>query len=176
MKKIFSLFLLVIFLFNTMGYWFVFKVNQSIIQSGIRGIIKSGVHQELCVLVKIDRPDSNPDFKKVDQHEFSYCGRLYDIVSESVNGNTTWYYCINDKQEERLIAGFQKIQDLNPGIGSPGKTKQTQAILYLLITMALIKEPVVLTYPQPLNVVFGYHQNHPFTPFHIPISPPPEVS
>ena len=176
MKKSFSILLLGIFLFNTMGYYFVFKVNQSILRFEIRGMINSGFHKEMCILVKIDRPESNPDFKKLDHNEFSYCGRLYDIVSESVKGNTTWYYCINDKQEERLIAGFEKIQNLNLGPGSSGKAKQTQALLYHLITIALLKEPIVFTYPQPLEVVFGYNQRHPFTPFLIPFSPPPELS
>jgi hypothetical protein len=176
MKKSFSVLLLGIFLFNTMGYYFVFKVNQSIIQFQIRGIINSGFHNEMCILVKIDRPESNPNFKKTDLHEFSYCGRLYDIVSESVKGNTTWYYCINDKLEERLIAGFEKIQNLNLGLGSSDKTKQTQALLYHLITIALLKESIVFNYPQPLEVVFGYTQQHLLTPFHIPVSPPPELS
>lgn len=130
----------------------------------------------MVILVKIDHPDSNPNFQKTDQNEFSYYGRLYDIVSESVNGNTTWYYCINDIQEEKLIAGFEKIQNLNPGIGSSGKAKQSHALLYHLITIALIKEPIVLSYPQPLKVVFGSHQRHLLTPLNIPFSPPPELS
>jgi hypothetical protein len=176
MKKILSILLLGIFLFNTMGYYFVFKVNQSILRCEIRGMINSGFHKEMCILVKIDCPDSNPNFKKLDHHEFSYCGRLYDIVSESVKGNTTWYYCINDKQEERLIAGFEKIQNLNLGVGSSGKAKQSQALLYHLITIALIKEPIVLAYPQPLKVVFGYNHLHLLTPLNIPVSPPPELS
>jgi len=176
MKKSFSILLLGIFLFNTMGYYFVFKVNQSMIRSEIRGMINSGFHKEMCILIKIDRPDSNPNFKKTDLHEFSYCGRLYDIVSESVKGNMIWYYCINDKQEERLIAGFEKIQNLNLVPGSSGKAKQTQALLYHLIKIALIKEPIIFDYPQPVEVVFGYNQCHPLTPIHIPLSPPPELS
>jgi len=159
-----------------MGYYFVFKVNQSIIQSEIKGIINSGFHKEMVVLVKIDCPDSNPNFKKTDLHEFSYCGQLYDIVSESVKGKTTWYYCINDKQEERLITGFEKIQTLDPGLSSSGKSKQSHALLYHLITIALIREPIVLAYPQPLNVLFGYNQRHLLTPLNIPVSPPPKLS
>lgn len=176
MKKSFSILLLGIFLFNTMGYYFVFKVNQSIIRFEIRGMINSGFHKEMCTLIKIDHPDSNPNFKKTDLHEFSYCGRLYDIVSESVNGSMTWYYCFNDKQEEKLIAGFEKIQNLDPGVGSSGKAKQTQAILYHLIKIALVKDPIIFDYPQPVEVVFGYNQCHLLTPIHIPLSPPPELS
>ncbi len=176
MKKIFAILLLCLFLFNTMGYYFVFKVNQSIIQSEIRGIINSGNHKEMCVLVKIERPENNPNFKQLDHHEFSYYGRLYDVISESVKGNTTWYYCINDTQEERLIAGFEKIQNLNPGFGSSGKAKNNQALLYHLITIALIKEPIVFNYPQPLKVIFGYNPNNLFSLFQIPLSPPPELS
>jgi hypothetical protein len=176
MKKCFSFLLLSIFLFNTMGYYFVFKVNQSIIRREVRGIINSGSHKEMCVLVKIDHPESNPDFKLLDHHEFTYHGRLYDIVSKSVKGNTTWFYCFNDKQEEQLIAGFEKLQDLNPGYASTGKTKHTYALVYHLITIALIKEPVVITFPQPLEVTYFYHQDNPLSPYTGPNSPPPELA
>jgi len=159
-----------------MGYYFVFKVNQSIIQSEIRGIISSGFHKEKYTVVKVDHPLDNPNFRLLDHDEFSYFGRLYDIVSKSVKGNITWYYCLNDKKEETLVAGFERIQNLDPRCGSPDKIKHTMALIYHLITIALIKEPIVFDYPQPLNVTFGYTQHHPFTPFQIPISPPPKLS
>jgi hypothetical protein len=176
MKKSFSFLLLAIFLFNTMGYYFVFKVNQTIIRREIRGIISSGYHKDLCLLVKVDHPCSNPDFKLLDHREFTYRGRLYDIVSETVRGDAVWYYCINDRQEEKLIAGFEKIQDLSPGSGAASKAKNTYALLYHLITIALIREPIIITHPQPLEVVFGDRRDHPVTPYTSPFSPPPEWS
>jgi hypothetical protein len=176
MKKCSSILVLGFFLFNTMGYYFVYKVNQSIIQSEIRNIIRSGIHEEMYILVKVEHPADNPDFRLLDHNEFSYCGKLYDIASETVKENVTWYYCINDKQEERLIAGFEKIQDLNPVSGPSDKTKHTMALLYHLVTIALVKEPVVFSYPQPLKVIFGYTPHHPSTSFQIPLSPPPELS
>jgi hypothetical protein len=175
-KKIFSILLLFLFLFNTLGYYFVFKVNQSIIQSEIRGMISSGLLNVKYTLVTVDHPESNPQFKMMDHNEFTYCGQLYDIVSASVKGNTTWFYCYNDKQEERLISGFERIQNLDPGCGSSHKTKHTTALIYHLITMALIKDPIMVDYPQPLKVTFGYTQDHPFPAFQIPLSPPPKLS
>lgn len=159
-----------------MGYYFVFKVNQSVIQAEIRGMIRSGLHNTNYTLVKVDHPESNPQFKMMDHNEFTYCGQLYDIVSESVKGNITWFYCYNDKQEERLIAGIERIQNLDPGCSSPHKTKHTMALIYHLITIALIKDPIVFDYPEPLKLTFGYTQNHPFTAFQIPLSPPPKVA
>jgi hypothetical protein len=176
MKKSLSILVLGIFLFNTMGYYFVFKVNQSMIQSEIRGMIRSGLHHSKYTLVKVDHPESNPQFKILDHNEFTYCGQLYDIVCQTVKGNTTWFYCLNDRQEERLIAGFQNVQNLDPSLGSSGKAKQAHAILYHLITLALVREPIVFKYPQPLKVEFGFTNIHPVSPLHIPFSPPPELS
>jgi hypothetical protein len=122
MKKILSIILLAVFLFNTMGVYVVFKVNQSMIRSDTRAMINSGFHKELYLLVRIDNPGSDPNFKKLDHNEFSYQGQLYDIVSESVKGSTIWYYCIHDKHEERLIDGFEKIQSFPSSPGSPRRT------------------------------------------------------
>jgi hypothetical protein len=176
MKKSLSILVLGIFLFNTMGYYFVFKVNQSIIQAEIRGMIRSGVHHTSYTLVKVDHPEANPKFKMLDHNEFTYCGQLYDIVCQTVKGNTTWFYCLNDRQEEKLISGFERIQKLDPSLGSSGKTKQAQAIIYHMITLALVRGPVVLEYPDPLNVTFGFIKIQPVSPLQIPFSPPPELS
>jgi hypothetical protein len=176
MKKSFSFLLVIIFLFNTMGYWFVFKVNQSVIQSVMRGIINSGFHKEMYVLIKIDHPESNPDFKMLDHDEFTYCGRLYDIVSESSHGTTTWYYCINDKKEQRLIAGFEKIQTYTSDRGYPGKIKHTLALLHNLIILALVNHSLDLVKPDPSEITLCQYSDHTITTIQIPLSPPPELS
>lgn len=175
-KKIFSVLLFAIFLFNTMGYYFVFKVNQSMIRSDIRAMIYSEFHKEMFILIRIDSPDSNPNFKKLDHDEFSYCGKLYDIVSESVKGNTTWYYCINDQQEERLITGFEKIQSFTYAFGSPDKIKHTLALLHNLITFALVNDPTDTIKSKPVDFIFCKYSNHPVNRVQSPVPPPPELS
>lgn len=175
-KKTFSVLLLTIFLFNTMGYYFLFEVNRSIIRCDIRAMINSGFHKGMFILIKIDCPRSNPDFKKLDHDEFSYCGRFYDIVSESSKGNTTSYYCINDQQEERLIGAFEKFQSFASCFGFPDKTKHTLALLHNFIVLAMINDPIDAIKSNPTDYTFGKYSSDPFNIVQSPVSPPPELS
>jgi len=168
--------LLAIFLFNTMGYFFVFKVNQSFIRYDIRNMIHSGSHKQMFILVKIDYPGSNPNFRKLDHDEFSYCGRLYDIITESVKGNTTWFCCINDRHEERLIAGFEKIRSFISTFGSPDKTKHMLALVFNHITLALINDPTDSLKTAPIDYQFCQYLCHPVKTSQCPLPPPPKFS
>ena len=40
----------------------------------------------------------------VDDHEFRRDGKLYDVVRTRISGDTTYFTCINDTQEEKLFA------------------------------------------------------------------------
>ena len=159
-----------------MGYYFVFKVTQCIIRSDIRAMINSGFHREMFILIKIDHPESNPNFKKLDHDEFSYCGRLYDIIEETVKGNTTWYNCINDQQEEQLISGYEKIQSFASGTGSPDKTNHIESLLHNLVTLALVTGPMNPTVPNSIDFTFCQYSFHPDTSVSGPVPPPPDIS
>jgi hypothetical protein len=159
-----------------MGCYFVFKVNQTLIRSDIRAIISSGYHREMFILLKIDNPASNRNFKKMDHNEFSYCGRLYDIVNESVKGKTTFYYCVNDTQEERLIAGFENFQSITGFPGSTGKSKQMLVMLYNLITIALVRDLKDSLHTAVTDVNFCQYSTPVIKSFLTPVSPPPKFS
>ena len=44
----------------------------------------------------------------VNKHEIIVDGRLYDIVKKTVSKKQTTYVCINDRQEEKLIAKIKQ--------------------------------------------------------------------
>jgi hypothetical protein len=46
----------------------------------------------------------------LNKHEIIVDGRLYDVVKKTVSKKQTTYVCINDRQEEKLLA---KIKQLN---------------------------------------------------------------
>jgi len=81
------------------------------------------------------------EFKYVKKNEFIYKGNLYDIVRKKTDGNNTIFYCINDKQEEKLFAGLNDHINRNtdqnlPACeqGTPTKNKST------LLSKNIIKE------------------------------------
>ena len=175
-KKIFSIILLVIFLFTTMGYYILFEVNQSIIRYDMRAMIKSGSHEERIILIKVDSRGFNPNFKKLDNNEFYYFGKLFDIVREKVRGNTTLYYCINDNHEERLVSGIKNIQSFTSASGVPEKTKHMLPLQHTLIILALINNPAGYLRPVPVDFNFHPYSSHHLQSVQSPVPPPPKVS
>jgi hypothetical protein len=174
-KKLLTITVVALFLFNTMGYFFVFRINQSFIRSEVRQIIKSGIFKENYTLLKIANPPSNPDFRRTDKDEFVYRGRMYDIVSERTAGDTTYFYCINDKQEENLIAGFREIQKYSPGTGSSEKSRHAHALLYHVITIALLNTPEVSVPKAPETFNFCEFTISFNSTSQTPVSPPPRA-
>lgn len=176
LNKIVSILLVLVFMFNVMGYYFVFEVNRSILRKNIRGMINSGLNREMIVTVVVDNPETNLNFKKLDQNEFSYFGRLYDIVTKTVKGNVTWFYCINDKHEERLIAGFEKINSGVSGSAASSRSGQLLAMLHNIITLALLNDQDDLITPGRRAVSIPVISVSPGETFLAILSPPPEFS
>jgi hypothetical protein len=176
MKRVFASLIIVIFLFNMMGYYFVFSYNQHFVRNEMKGLIKSGYFEGLSIALKISNPASNNDFRRVSKGEFEYKGMLYDIVSEKKEGNFTIFRCINDKNEEKLLAGFHQYFELSYSQNNPVKAKHALALLYHVIKLALLdnhwnQSPVV-----PIEISFL----NPILPlssiFYPPDFPPPKFA
>jgi len=90
-------------------------------------------------------------------HEFSYCGQLYDIVQRIGKGKRPWYYVSMTSRKKRLINRFWKNTNAGSRAEFIRQIKQSHALLYHLITIALIREPIVLAYPNLWTFFFGYN-------------------
>jgi len=170
------LFLVSLFLFNIFGYYFVFSYNQYIIRGEMRGLIRAGTFEKSCSTLQIYDPRSNPDFEKINKNEFRYKGVLYDVISEQIAGHIVIYKCIIDIQEEKLISGFHRSQEYLGGQNNPARTRHTAAMLFHLITLALIEISAAELPRLPSEIKFS----HPvFSLFSVPAppnSPPPKSS
>ncbi len=168
--------IVLLFLFNIMGYYFVFSYNQLLVRNEMKGLIKAGSFEGLSVVLKILNPASNNDFRRIDKEEFEYKGMLYDIVSEKKEGNFTIFRCIIDKNEEKLLTGFHHYFELSSGQNNPVKAKHALALLYHVIKLALLENrwnqsPVI---PKKISFL------NPIPPltsiFYPPASPPPKFA
>ncbi len=174
-KKTLAIFLLGLFLFNTSGYYIVFKWNQAIVRSGMREMINSGSFGNDYTIIRICNPLLTKGFRKVNKDEFLYQGRMYDILQEMHTGDTTIYYCINDKKEEKLVSQFNKTRDLISGFGAHEKSKHARAILQHLITIAIVYDQDRPHVFQPVEHKFGLITHQISPAYLIPFSPPPEL-
>ena len=107
MKKLAVFTLLTIFVFNTVGYYVVFKISQAEARKEIKSRIKLGLSTDELTIIIIDKSKvENIQWLKKNK-EFYYNNKLYDIVK--VNGDsssTTTFYCISDEKEAALFANL----------------------------------------------------------------------
>jgi hypothetical protein len=174
MKRVFAVIITMLFLFNMMGYYFVFSYNQYLVRSEMKRYINAGYFEDSYIVLKIVNPLLNPDFKRVDKNEFRYKDKLYDIISENKTGNFTTFLCINDKNEEKLLAGFHQYFELASSQNNPVKARHAQAMLYHVIKLALPENlwnqpplvPAEISFINPIHSLSSI--------LHPPISPPPK--
>ncbi|MCW3070529.1 MAG: hypothetical protein JWO44_419 [Bacteroidetes bacterium] len=107
MKKAAAIFLLSIFLFNTMGYFIAFKISQLQIKEAIREDIENGIlHNSVSTLVIENSKMASLNWLEDD--EFEYNNERYDVLHKSSNGGSTTLYCINDSKESVLFSNMDE--------------------------------------------------------------------
>jgi hypothetical protein len=176
MKRVFAVLITLLFLFNTMGYYFIFSYNQYLVRSEMKRFIRSGYFEDSYIVLKIVNPSLNPDFKRVNKGEFRYKDKLYDIVSETKTDNFTTFRCINDKNEEKLLSGFHHYFELASSQNNPVKARHARAMLYHVIKLALPENPLNICPVVPSEISFINPINLLSSVFNPPVSPPPKVA
>lgn len=128
MKSTVSFFLLIIFLFNTIGYFVVFKISQNQIRKEVKREIKMRLNDsDLHSIVFNKNELKKINWVKTDK-EFVFGNELYDIVRTTDTGTTITYYCINDKQEEQLFTNLE--EHINKHIASNKNHKKNTLKAY----------------------------------------------
>jgi len=107
----------------------------------------------------------------VNKHEILVDGKLYDVVKKTVSGKQTTYVCINDRQEEKLLAKMKQA--------STGTQQLPQGKLARIIADHIIKSAVAGYKDVPTqlcdSVQFGpFETTHYRVPDLQRILPPPE--
>ena len=105
---------------------------------------------EIVVIPNSEISDTGSGFRFVEENEFIYYDKLYDIVKKKTEGNNTIFYCINDIQEEKLFADLNEHikrntdQNLPAGKqGAPAKDKSNN-LIKSIIKEALPEKPEYL--------------------------------
>lgn len=111
MKKLISISLLFLFLYNTIGCYFVFKFIQHEIHEEIEKQIKNEIPDAELELISF-KIDDKIDWKEKDK-EFEHNNKMYDVVRIEIKKDSINYYCIDDKKEEDLFSQFAKFTGRN---------------------------------------------------------------
>jgi hypothetical protein len=146
MKKLISIGIVFIFLYNIGGYYLWFSILQNNIQNKIDEEIESGCKSEDLTLIIIpDEKDQGICWIKPNK-EFRYKGEMYDVVKIKNLPGKKYYYCLNDRREKQLIAGFNKTH--NTKKESEKRLKQNFSFSFYLQPFSASKNkyPIKLTF------------------------------
>lgn len=132
MKKILSIFLLSVFLFDLFGYFPLFKIAQYKIQKEVKKLLKGSIPEnEQVVITVLSKKINNLDWEK-EGKEFRYNGTMYDVIKTETKGKFVYYHCINDKQETQLFVHLEDLvnQQMNNDKSPIGKTAKNIAKMF----------------------------------------------
>jgi hypothetical protein len=103
-----SLLLIIILLFNVFGYNVYFNVLQNSIRREISFRIKSGIQESELIIIELTTQIEQEITWIKPEKEFTHGGNLYDVVRVTHNNGKTFFHCINDTKENRLIREYAK--------------------------------------------------------------------
>lgn len=106
MKKSLAFLILLVLLFNSIGYYLLFELKKYVIKKEMQSAIRHPSSK--MVVLKIDHLEKDHEFQRIDKKEFRYKGAMYDIVREITTGHTTVFVCILDAKETGLFAGLKR--------------------------------------------------------------------
>lgn len=141
-KQILAYLLLFLFLFNTMGYFFIFEMNKYLVKREMRIAIRQQPRE--YATIEVFKADQNRDLERVEKHEIRYKGNMYDIISEVKKGDITTFYCLRDHKEEMIAAGLKKVN----------KTRFSQTLQDHLVKIALPLQILKLRPPVAVRFTF----------------------
>lgn len=139
MKRLLSIFLILLIAFNAGGNLFVyFQVGNYFKQIAFNKI-NYYIPVENLELIRINVKSAdyyNADvFERINENEISYYGRMYDIYKEDFSGDTLFIYCLSDEKEDIINnAIFTYINDKK----HDNSKSPLANIIKIFITIALV--------------------------------------
>jgi hypothetical protein len=107
-RKIISLILLAVFLFNLEGHYVLYHIQQLNIQKNVKAEVQRRLDDENLTLIIVPTRNISQIHWLRKGIEFIYNGNLFDIVRTKTVEGYKYYYCIDDVKEKQLIADYQK--------------------------------------------------------------------
>ena len=107
MKKALIFSILILFLFNSIGYYFLYELSTRMVRKEMQSVIHR--KSSKIITLVINHPAGDRDFRRVDNKEFIFKGSMYDIVNEINTAKRTIFICLHDTRESRLVAGLKNI-------------------------------------------------------------------
>jgi hypothetical protein len=107
----FSIFLAILIMCGSFSHIIYFKVQQYSIKQEIKQKLKKGVpkNELFTFTFSEDEIEANKEIEFIEEHEFRYKGKMYDIVYQQRQNGKIIYQCVSDEQETTLFAQLEQL-------------------------------------------------------------------
>ncbi len=98
-----------IFLSNSIGLIIVHNQIKFFHKKAIKESIKANTFDEVVEILSFSKTglmNREYDLKFIEEYEFRFNGKLFDIIDSWESGDTIFYKCINDTKEEKIEEAF----------------------------------------------------------------------
>ena len=121
MKKILSIASAFVFLFGAAGYYLGFTAADQEMKNEMRASIQSASDQENIVWLSFSPAQLTNEVRFIDDKEFIYNAKHYDVINTQKNDGKIIYSCLSDDRETSLFSWFKKNLDHQSSKGAGGK-------------------------------------------------------
>ena len=135
MKRFIAIILIPLFIYNSAGYYIVFKILHNSVEQEITENYKKNIKEK--DLIKITFTDTDNIRWTKTGKEFAYDGYMYDVVkSVTKDGNLT-FYCIQDFEDSELYDNLSQIVS-SQLLNSKDQKKKADKMLQLILKLLFI--------------------------------------
>jgi len=174
LKKTFSIFLIISFLFNTSGYLLIFIALQSQLKEKAFDKISSGIHNSGCIIISFDINELSKGIAELifyDENEFSYKGNMYDVIKKEEKNDSVYFYCLADADEDELNISFHDNNE------KKDKKSQCQNMPgSFLLECLIVNNTISPEFYSGLNYFNELYQNRNTNYLEVPTLPPIQLS
>ncbi len=108
MKRLLSILIILLLLFNTIGFELLFSFVLVQCKEDASQTMKILGEKNKLQILKIEK-DASADLIRVNDREIKYHGELFDVYKEENRGDAVLIYCYRDKKEQNVINELQEI-------------------------------------------------------------------
>lgn len=135
MKRVFSILLLLLFLFNVGGYYIVFLGLRHQANNELKARLDADLYSneeivELKLPLTLPYPVEQGEYERVNG-KFEHKGEFYKLVKQKFENDTLYVVCIKDHAEKRLVKTMTDYEKMTNDL--PASSKNTLHFLGKLV-------------------------------------------
>lgn len=145
MKRVFTILLLSVFLLHFVGIYVYFVVKLSTIHREMNAQLQFLPEDQL---ERLQLTRSEYESSKVDDHEVSIAGKMYDIARVEWKGDSVIVFAIHDEAEDNLLSFLDEVavRSSKDTARAPSQVVQFTSLIFLMpMTAALQKTSLTVT-------------------------------